>query len=88
MKITINEQEVEAKEGEYIIDVAKRAGIDVPHLCYNERLHRIGACRLCVVEVKGMPKLQAACATLVKDGMVILTHSARVLDARTYSRPL
>ncbi len=82
IKITINGLEAEAEEGEYIIDVAKRNGIEIPHFCMNERLERIGACRLCVVEVKGMPKLVASCCTPVRDSMVIDTHSPRVLEAR------
>ncbi len=82
IKLKINDKEVEAKEGEYIIDVAKRNSIDIPHFCYTERLERIGACRLCIVEVKGMPKLQASCCTQVKEGMEISTHNPRVLSAR------
>jgi iron-only hydrogenase group A len=82
MKIKINDVEIEAKEGEYIIDSARRNEIDIPHFCYNERLERIGACRICVVEVKGMDKLQASCCTLVKEGMDIKTHSPKVLEAR------
>ena len=82
IKLKINGEEVKAKEGEFIIDVAKKSSINIPHLCYNERLERIGACRLCVVEVKGMEKLQASCCTQVRDGMDINTHSPKVLDAR------
>ncbi|MFH2028386.1 MAG: [FeFe] hydrogenase, group A, partial [Nanoarchaeota archaeon] len=81
-KLKINRIEVKAKDGEYILDVAKRIGVDIPHLCHNERLERIGACRLCVVEVKGSKKLQASCCTPVREGMEVLTHTPRVLDAR------
>jgi len=88
MKIKINEKEIEARKGEFIIDVASMNGIDIPHFCYNERLERIGACRLCVVEVKGMDKLQASCSTLVKEGMEINTHSPRVLEARRMNMQL
>jgi len=88
VKIRINEKEVEANEGEYIIDVAGRNGIDIPHFCYNERLERIGACRICVVEVKGMEKLQASCCTLVRKGMEIKTHSPRVLESRRVNMQL
>jgi len=82
MKATINGKQVEAKEGEFIIDAARRSGIEIPHFCYNERLHRIGACRICMVEVKGMPKLQASCCTEIKEGMEVTTHTPRVLEAR------
>lgn len=88
IKLEINNKEVAAEEGEYIIDVARRNGIDIPHLCYNERLERIGACRLCVVEIKGMPKLQASCCTQVTKGMQIITHTARVLQARRINAQL
>ncbi|MBW2975151.1 [FeFe] hydrogenase, group A [Candidatus Woesearchaeota archaeon] len=86
--IKINGCEFKAEQGEYIIDVARRNGIDIPHLCYNERLKRIGACRLCVVEVKGMDKLQASCCTEVKDGMEIKTHTPRVIQARRMNMQL
>ena len=88
MKIKINGKEVEAKEGEFIIDAAKRNGIDIPHLCYNERLERIGACRLCVVDVKGIDKLQASCCTEVKEGMEIKTHDPKVIKARRMNMQL
>jgi len=83
-KITIylNGEPVRAKKGERIIDVARRNGIDVPHLCWNRRLDRIGACRICVVEVEGDEKLVASCSAPVRDEMKIKTHSPRVLEAR------
>lgn len=88
VKLKINCNEVEAKDGEYIIDVAARNGVEIPHLCYTERLERIGACRLCVVEIKGMPKLQASCCTEVKEGMEVCTHTPRVLEARRMNMQL
>jgi iron-only hydrogenase group A len=78
----INGAEVQADEGEMIIDVAKRHGIDIPHFCYNKRFDRIGACRLCIVEIQDYPKLAASCCTPVREGMRVKTHSPRVLDAR------
>jgi NADH dehydrogenase/NADH:ubiquinone oxidoreductase subunit G len=84
-KITINNIVCKCDPEEFIIDVAKRNGIEIPHFCMNERLDRIGACRLCVVEVEGMPKLVASCCTPIRDGMVINTHSPRVLEARRYN---
>ncbi len=82
IRFKINNIEVEAKPGEYVLDVAKRYGYSIPHLCFDERLERIGACRLCVVEIKGSPKLVASCCTPVRDGMEILTHTPKVLEAR------
>jgi iron-only hydrogenase group A len=88
MKLTINKIPVEAEKGEMIIDVAQRNGIDIPHLCWDERLDRIGACRLCVVEVAGNPKLVSSCSTPVVEGMDINTRSSRVLEARRYNLEL
>jgi len=78
----LNGQEVKAKEEETVIDVARRVGIDIPHFCWNRRLDRIGACRLCVVEVEGHPNLVASCSTPVAEGMKVRTHTPRVLEAR------
>ncbi|MFH1788920.1 MAG: NADH-dependent [FeFe] hydrogenase, group A6 [Candidatus Altiarchaeota archaeon] len=82
IKLKLNGKEVSAKKGEMIIDVARRNGIDVPHFCWNRRLERIGACRICVVEVGGVKELVASCSAPVRDGMVVNTHSPRVLEAR------
>ncbi len=82
VKLTINDKEIIAKKGEMILDVAKKNSIHIPHLCMDERLERIGACRLCVVEVEGVQKLFAACCTPVKEGIIVNTHSPRVLEAR------
>ncbi|MBU0628183.1 MAG: [FeFe] hydrogenase, group A [Nanoarchaeota archaeon] len=82
IKLTINNMEVEGKPGDMIIDVARRNGIEIPHFCWNDRMERIGACRLCIVEVKGMQKLIASCCTPIKEGIVVNTHSPRVLEAR------
>jgi iron-only hydrogenase group A len=82
IKITINGKEALASESDHILDVAKRIGIHIPHLCMDERLERIGACRLCVVEIQGMPKPVASCTMPVKEGMVISTHTPKILEAR------
>lgn len=82
IRFWLNGEEVNAKEGEMIIDVARRNGIDVPHFCWNTRLERIGACRLCVVEVEGVAELVASCSAPVREGMKVKTHTPRVLEAR------
>jgi len=82
MKITINERELQAKKGDMVLDVAKRNGIHIPHLCMDERLERIGACRLCMVEIEGGRKPVASCTTPVRDGMVVKTHTPKILEAR------
>ncbi len=82
IRFTINQRKVTADPGEMILDAAKRNGIHIPHLCMDERLERIGACRLCVVEIDSVQKLFASCCTPVREGMVVNTHSPRVLEAR------
>lgn len=88
MKYRINDMDVESKQGEMIIDTAKRYGIDIPHLCMSERLERIGACRLCVIEIEGQQKLFASCTTPPREGMQVYTHSPKVLNARRMNMEL
>lgn len=73
---------VSVAEGTTILAAAKSVGIDIPTLCYFKDLNEIGACRVCVVEVKGSEKLSAACNTPVAEGMEVLTNSERVRTAR------
>jgi NADP-reducing hydrogenase subunit HndD len=83
IKVIINGKEVPAKKGETILLACKRANISIPHLCYHERLHPVGACRLCVVEVEGgRAGLAAACTTPIADGMKIHTHTPKIIAAR------
>src|SRR5262249_14233580 len=56
-----------------LIDAAKLAGIDIPHFCYHPRLSVVGQCRMCLVEIEGIPKIQAACTTPLKDGLSVKT---------------
>jgi len=88
MKIKINGKEVACNPGDTIMQAAERGSIDIPHFCWNERLEPIGACRLCVVELKGSQRLAASCSTPVAEGMDISTHSPRVLEARRYNLEL
>jgi len=71
-------RDIGAREDETILEVARENGIEIPTLCHMDGLSDIGACRLCVVEVKGSNKLLTACVTTVKDGMEIFTHSERL----------
>lgn len=82
LKLNINGKEVTAVRGQTILEVARQNGIDIPTLCYDERLKPYGGCGLCVVEVAGNPKLLRSCATEVADGMVIFTDSPRVRESR------
>jgi len=82
MNIQVNGRTIEAKRGETILTAMRRAGINVPTLCYMESLLPSGACRMCVVEVEGQRNLVPSCAFPVADGMKIKTHSPRVVRAR------
>jgi NADH-quinone oxidoreductase subunit G len=81
-KITIDGVEVEVQEGINCIEAAKAADIHVPHFCYHPSLSVVGQCRMCLVEIEGMPKLQAGCSTTVKEGMKIHVWNEKVDDAR------
>lgn len=83
VKLTINGQEVVVEEGTTVLEAAKRIEIKIPTLCTMPELgFTPGSCRVCVVEVEDLPTLTAACAYPVREGLVIQTHSERVLKAR------
>ena len=82
VKLTIDGRAVEAAPGTLVIDAAKRQGIEVPAFCYYEGLTLQAACRMCLVEVEKMPKLQTACTLPVAEGMVVRTETAQVAQAR------
>ncbi len=82
INLTINNKPVEVEEGTTIFEAAKSNHILIPHFCYMENVHQIGACRVCVVEVKGSKTLVASCVTEAKDGMVVNTNSEKVRNVR------
>jgi NADH-quinone oxidoreductase subunit G/NADP-reducing hydrogenase subunit HndD len=82
VNLTINNKPVCVEEGSTILEAAKQVNILIPSLCYLEGVHKLGACRICVVEVEGVRTLQASCLTAVREGMVVLTNSERVKKAR------
>jgi NADH-quinone oxidoreductase subunit G len=84
VKLTIDGREVQAAPGTLVIDAAKRQGIEVPAFCYYEGLTLQAACRMCLVEVEKMPKLQTACTLPVSEGMVVRTETPQVAAARKY----
>ena len=81
-KVTIDGVEVEVQEGINCIEAAKAADIHVPHFCYHPSLSVVGQCRMCLVEIEGMPKLQAGCSTTVREGMKIHVWNEKVDEAR------
>ncbi|MEW9121270.1 MAG: FAD-dependent oxidoreductase [Thermotaleaceae bacterium] len=82
IRLNINGREVKGLKGQTILEVAKENGIEIPTLCYDERVEIYGSCGLCVVEAEGNPKLLRACATEASDGMIIQTHTERVKSSR------
>jgi bidirectional [NiFe] hydrogenase diaphorase subunit len=80
--LTIDGKQVSAAAGATILDAAGDAGVKIPTLCHLEGVYDIGACRLCLVEVAGTPKLLPACTTKAADGMNIKTDSERLRKYR------
>jgi NADH-quinone oxidoreductase subunit G len=74
VKVTIDERTIEVPKGTGMVETAAAAGIEIPVFCYEPRLGPpVGACRMCLVEVEGLPKLQAGCTLVAQDGMVVRT---------------
>jgi len=82
VNIKINGMAVSAPEGSTILEAAKIAGIDIPTLCYLKEINAIGACRICVVEVKGARSLVASCVYPINEGMEVFTNTPKVLASR------
>ena len=80
---TIDGREVQAPENAMLVDAAKHGDVEIPVFCYEPKLGApVGACRMCLVEIEGIGKLQTGCSTPVKDGMVVHTQSERVKIAQ------
>mgnify|MGYP003585368240 CR=1 FL=1 len=82
IKLTINNKTIEVEEGTTIFEAARKHNILIPHFCYLENVHQIGACRICVVEVEGARTLMASCVTAATEGMKVLTNTERVRKVR------
>ncbi|MFI5123400.1 MAG: NADH-quinone oxidoreductase subunit NuoG [Vicinamibacteria bacterium] len=81
--LVVDGVEVAAPEGEMLVDAAKGGDVEIPVFCYEPKLGGpVGACRMCLVEIEGIPKLQTACSTPVRDGMVVYTRTDRVIEAQ------
>jgi len=81
-KCTIDGNEVEFEKGENLIKVAKRAGVDIPVFCYHPGLSVVAQCRMCLVEIEKMPKLQTACSTPAGEGMIVRTQANAAVKGR------
>jgi NADH-quinone oxidoreductase subunit G/NADP-reducing hydrogenase subunit HndD len=82
IQISVNNKPLKAKKGETILNVLNRHGIRVPTLCHLDEFTPTGSCRMCVVEIAGKSELIPACSQPAEEGMEILTHSPRVINAR------
>ncbi len=82
VNVKINGKEYTVPAGSTILEAARIAGINIPTLCYLKEINAIGACRICVVEVKGARSLVAACVFPVNEGMEIFTNTPKVIEAR------
>jgi NADH-quinone oxidoreductase subunit G len=80
--LTIDGKTIQAPQGTLLIEAAKQVGIQIPAFCYWEGLAIQAACRMCLVEIEKMPKLQAACAVPVSEGMVVRTETENVVKSR------
>jgi NADH-quinone oxidoreductase subunit G len=83
IQLTIDGREIEAVEGTMLVEAARLGDVEIPYFCFERKLgDPVGACRMCLVEIEGIPKLQTSCSTAVKDGMVVHTQTERVRGAQ------
>ncbi|MBI3297391.1 MAG: (2Fe-2S)-binding protein [Elusimicrobia bacterium] len=85
VKFKLDGKDVEAPEGQLVIDAADKEGVEIPRYCYHPGLGNPGVCRLCVCEVAGAPKPQMSCRTTVKEGLVVSTNSPAAKRAQAAS---
>ena len=82
LTLTVNDKPITAATGETLLSAAGQAGIAIPTLCHLDGLSEAAACRLCLVEVVGSPRLQAACVTRAAEGMVVHTDTEKLREYR------
>ena len=80
--LTVDGKKITAPAGTLLIEACKSVGIEVPSFCYYPNLSLQGACRMCLVKVEKMPKLQTACTTVISEGMIVTTDSDEIKQAR------
>jgi NADH-quinone oxidoreductase subunit G len=78
-KITVDGKSIEAKQGQMVLQACNDAGVEIPQYCYHPGLSIVASCRICLVEVEGIPKLVPACQTPVRDGMVVAAKSSKAV---------
>src|SRR5438477_11789384 len=82
VNITVDGKKVTAPAGTLLFEACKSVGIEVPSFCYYPNLSLQGACRMCLVKIEKMPKLQTACTTAITEGMAVTTDSQAIHQAR------
>ncbi len=82
IKLTIDGKEVQAQHGQTVLEAALDAGIYIPNLCWHPSLPKLGACRMCIVEIEGMRGLPVSCTTEAREGMVVTTDSDKIKNYR------
>src|SRR5437870_6571234 len=88
VEFTLDGRRVEAPEGELLVHAAARHGVFIPTLCHDEKLDPYGGCRMCVIDVEGMPRPVPACATRVQEGMAVSTNGRAERYRRTLTEML
>ncbi|ASY69656.1 NADH-quinone oxidoreductase subunit NuoG [Sinorhizobium fredii] len=83
VSITIDGHTLEVEAGSTVLQAAQRLGIDIPTFCYLKRLPPLASCRMCLVEIEGLRRLQPSCATAVTDGMVVRTNTPLIDETRS-----
>jgi NADH dehydrogenase/NADH:ubiquinone oxidoreductase subunit G len=82
VELTVDGVKIAVPAGTLLVEASKKAGIEIPVFCHHEKLKPVGACRMCLVEIEKMPRLQTACTTPVAAGMVVKTTTPAVKEAR------
>src|ERR1700730_9392516 len=82
INITIDGKAISVPKGTTVYQATKQLGINIPIFCYHDRMKPFGACRVCLVEVEKMGKLQTSCTMLAQEGMVVHTNSKKAIEGR------
>src|SRR3972149_9809676 len=82
VKLTIDGVQVTVPKGTLVSEAARQMGVMIPHFCYHPKLTPDANCRMCLVEIEKVPKLQTACTVPVTEGMVVQASSVKVIEAR------
>src|SRR6478672_5098256 len=85
VRITIDGMAVNVPKGTLVIEAARRVGVILPHFCYHPKLKPDANCRMCLVQIEKMPKLQTSCSTIATDAMSVRTATPAVHDAHKWA---